>query len=91
MNPTGLPELFKPTRDQNKRQKCEKNVVLKSLKKIKKLKFQFFTNLPLKQVPGGFKQLRETRRIHLHHFWYLYIPGISSYVHFCELKQVDPL
>ena len=24
MNPTGLPELFKPTRDQNKRQKCEK-------------------------------------------------------------------
>ena len=24
MNPTGLPELFKPTRDKNKRQICEK-------------------------------------------------------------------
>ena len=29
MNPTGLPELFKPTRDQNKKQKCEKKEVLK--------------------------------------------------------------
>ena len=51
---------------------------------VKILKPHFFTFLPLILVPGRFKQLRETRRIHLHHSWYLSTPGISSYVHFCE-------
>ena len=27
MNPTGLPELFNPTRDKNKRQICEKKMI----------------------------------------------------------------
>ena len=37
MNLTGLPELFKPTREKNKRQICEKNEVLHFLKIFKRL------------------------------------------------------
>ena len=35
-------------------------------------------------VPGGFKQLRETGRIHFHHSWYLETFRVPSYGHFSE-------
>ena len=30
-------------------------------------------------VPGGFRELREAGRNHLHLSWYLIVPGITSY------------
>ena len=48
MNPTGLPELFKPTRDKNQRQICEKKrfTFFKNLPKIKKVKTTYFPIIP---------------------------------------------
>ena len=69
---------------QNKKVDNEYIKILRNTYFKKTIKPIFFTFLPLILVPGRFKQLRETRRIHLHHSWYLSTPGISSYVHFCE-------
>ena len=29
--------------------------------------------------PGGFRELQEAGRIHLHLSWYLFVPGVTSY------------
>ena len=31
--------------------------------------------------PGGFRELREAGRNHLHPSWYLLVPGVTSYGH----------
>ena len=53
--------------------------------KIKNLHFFIFLAVIL--VPGRLKQLRETRRIHFHHFWYLETFRVSSYLHFWEKSE----
>ena len=35
--------------------------------------------LAFPQGPGGFRELREAGRNHLHLSWYLLVPGVTSY------------
>ena len=45
-------------------------------RKFRGFKLRF---LALSEGPGGFRELREDGRNHVHLFWYILVPGITSY------------
>ena len=71
-----VPPLIGPKKIINKEIKYVVSFFAKFPGKLRVLKLTFLAFLG---VPGGFREVREAGMNHFHLFWYLIVPGITSY------------